>query len=68
MDNNIKTCKVEFRVTKDDLKYLKIASYVMGQTVSGMVRLMAQSTINSVKLQINQGKIKIEDFKTILDD
>lgn len=63
-----KTKKVEIRVSEDDYVYLKIAAYSMGQTVSGMLRMMSQASINAAKVQVQSGKIKLEDFQTVLDD
>lgn len=63
-----KTKKIELRVSQDDYNMLKIAAFSMGQTVSGMLRMMAQATINATKVQVQQGKITNENIKTILDD
>lgn len=63
-----KTKKIEIRVSEDDYNMLKIASFGMGQTVSGMLRMIAQATINATKIQVQQGKITSENIKTILDD
>lgn len=60
--------KVEIRVSEDDLKYLKIAAYTMGQTVSGMMRMIGQASINAAKLQVKEGKIKLEDIEAIYND
>lgn len=65
---NKKTKKVELRVSDDDYKILKIASFSMGQSVSGMIRMVCQATINATRVQIQQGKINIEDYKTLFDD
>lgn len=63
-----KTKKVEIRVAEDDYKYLKLAAYSMGQSVSGMLRMISQSSINAAKIQVQQGKIKIEDVEALYND
>ncbi len=60
--------KVEIRLSQEDYDMLKIAAYTMGNTVSGMMRMMAQTSINAVKMQINSGKITDENIKAILND
>ena len=63
-----KTKKVEIRVSEDDYKYLKLAAYSMGQSVSGMLRMISQASINAAKIQVQQGKIKIEDVEALYND
>lgn len=60
--------KVEIRVSEDDYKYLKLAAYSMGQTVSGMLRMISQASINAAKVQVQQGKIKLEDIEAVYND
>lgn len=60
--------RLEIRISEEDLKLLKIASYCIGQNPSQMVRMFIDSTINGLKIKIKQGEIKIEDFEAILDD
>lgn len=63
-----KTKKIEIRVSEEDYKILKVASFSMGQTISGMLRMIMQASINATKVQIQQGKIKIEDIETLLNN
>jgi len=60
--------KVEIRVSEEDYIYLKVAAYSMGQTVSGMLRMISQASINAAKVQVQQGKIKLEDIQALYDD
>jgi len=60
--------RLEIRISEEDLKLLKIASYCIGQKPSQMVRMFIDSTINGLKIKIKQGEIKIEDFEAILND
>lgn len=63
-----KTKKVEIRVSEDDYKYLKVAAYSMGQSISGMLRMISQASINAAKIQVQQGKINIEDIEALYNN
>jgi uncharacterized protein (DUF1778 family) len=63
-----KTKKIEIRVSEDDYIYLKIAAFSSGQTVSGLMRMIAQASINAAKVEVAKGKVNLEDFKTVFDD
>ncbi len=63
-----KTKKVEIRVSEDDYKYLKVAAYSMGQSISGMLRMISQASINAAKIQVQQGKIKLEDIEALYNN
>lgn len=63
-----KNKRLEIRISEDDLKLLKVASYCIGQTPSQMVRMFIDSTINGLKIKVRQGEIKLEDFEAILND
>ena len=63
-----KTKRLEIRLTEEDLKLLKVASYCIGQTPSQMVRMFIDSTINGLKIKVKQGEIKLEDFETLFND
>ena len=63
-----KTKKVEIRVSEDDYKYLKVAAYSCGQSVSGMLRMISQASINAAKVQVQQGKLKLEDIEALYND
>lgn len=60
--------RLEIRISEEDLKLLKIASYCIGQTPSSMLRMFIDTTINSLKLKVKQGEIKIEDYEAIFND
>lgn len=63
-----KTARLEIRLTEEDLKLLKIASYTIGQTPSQIVRMFVDTTVNALKLKVKQGAIKLEDYEAIFDD
>ena len=63
-----KNKRLDIRISEDDLKLLKIASYCIGQTPSQMLRMFIDSTINGLKIKVRQGEIKLEDFEAILND
>lgn len=63
-----KTKKVEIRVSEDDYKYLKVAAYSMGQSISGMLRMISQASINAAKIQVQQEKIKLEDIEALYNN
>lgn len=60
--------RLEIRISESDLKYLKIAAYLIGQTPSSMLRMFIDSTVNALKLKVNKGEIKLEDFESVLND
>lgn len=60
--------KIEIRISEDDYKYLKVAAYSMGLSVSGMLRMISRASINAAKIQVQQGKIKLEDVETLYND
>ena len=66
--NPKKDKRLEIRITEDDYKYLKIASFTIGQTPSEMLRMFITTTVNSLKIKVNQGAIKIEDFEALFND
>lgn len=59
---------VSLRMSKDDYKLFQIAAYTIGLTPSKFVRMLADSSINAVRVQIQKGQVNIEDFKTLLND
>jgi len=63
-----KTKKIELRLSEEDYKFLKVASFSMGQSVSGMIRMICSATINATKVQVQQGKINLDDYKTLFDN
>lgn len=65
-DNKNKT--ISLRLSVEDYKYLSIVAYMGGMTISKYLRTLASASINAVKLNVQQGKIKIEDFETIFDN
>lgn len=60
--------RLEIRLSEDDLKLLKIAAYSIGQTPSKMLRMFIDTTINALKLKVQRGEIRLEDYQTIFDD
>lgn len=63
-----KTKRLEIRLSEEDLRLLKIASYCIGQTPSQTVRMFIDSTINGLKIKVQKGEIKLEDFEALLND
>lgn len=63
-----KTKRLEIRLSEEDLRLFKIASYCIGQKPSQTVRMFIDSTINGLKIKIKQGELKLEDFEAVLDD
>lgn len=60
--------KIEIRISEDDYKYLKVAAYSMGQSISGMLRMISRASINAAKMQVQQGNIKLEDVEALYND
>lgn len=63
-----KTKRLEIRISEEDLQLLKIAAYCIGQNPSQMLRMFIDSTINALKIKLNAGELKLEDFKSVLND
>ena len=63
-----KTKRLEIRISEEDLKLLKIASFCIGQTPSQTIRMFIDTTINALRVKVKQGEIKLEDYEAILDD
>lgn len=60
--------KVSIRFSDSDFNYLSAVSFMTGMTVSKYIRTLCDATINAAKLSERQGKLNIEDFKTIFDN
>lgn len=63
-----KTERLEVRLSPEDLKLLKIAALTIGQTPSEMVRMFISTTIVGLKLKVQSGEIKLEDFEALLNN
>lgn len=63
-----KTKRLEIRLSEEDLKLLKIASFCIGQTPSQTIRMFIDTTINSLRVKVKQGEINLEDYETLLND
>ena len=59
---------VSVRMNEEDFKYLKVAAFTIGMTPSRMLRMLADSSINGIKIKVKQGQIKIEDIERICND
>lgn len=59
---------VSIRMNEEDFKYLKVAAFTIGMTPSRMLRMLADSSINGIKIKVKQGQIKIEDIESICND
>lgn len=61
-----KSKSITIRVTAEDYAYLLALSKMTGTlSISEMVRQNLQSMINAVKINVQAGKINLDDFKTI---
>jgi len=63
-----KTKTIQVRFSEEDYRYLRVSAYLMGQSVSGMFRLLAGSAINAVKVQEKEVKINIENIESLCND
>ena len=59
---------VSIRMNEEDFKYLKVAAFTIGMTPSRMLRMLADSSINGIKIKVKQGQLKIEDIESICND
>lgn len=65
-ENKVK--KISIRLSENDYSYLQALSYMAGMTVSKYIRTLCDASINAIKISEKQGKVNIEDIKTLLDD
>ena len=56
------------RISEKDYDYLRALSFMGGMTVSKYTRTLLDASINAVKLQEAQGRFKLEDIKSVLDN
>lgn len=59
---------VSVRMSEDDFELLQYASYNLGLTPSKYIRMLADTTINPIKIKIKQGAISYEDIKTVCNN
>lgn len=62
------TKQISIRLNNEDYKYLRVVAFMAGQNPSRYLKLLADASINALKLQITQGKVNLADFKTVFDD
>ena len=61
--------KITVRLNDEDYFYFQCIVYQSGmQTVSKYIRALLDASINAVKLAEKQGRVNLEDFKTIFND
>lgn len=65
-ENKVK--KISIRLSENDYSYLQALSYMAGMTVSKYIRTLCDASINAIKISEKQGKVNIEDIKTLLND
>ena len=65
-ENKVK--KISIRLSENDYSYLQALSYMAGMTVSKYIRTLCDASINAIKISEKQGKVTIEDIKTLLND
>ncbi len=63
-----KSKSVTVRFTDDDYKYLKVVSKMAGQNISGFIRMLCNMSITAVKVKLQTGELKNEDFQALLND
>ncbi len=68
MVNQKKDKLLTLRMTKDDYRYLQIAAFTTGNTPSKLIRMLMDASINAIKISLQRGTIKIEDYQALLDD
>lgn len=59
---------VSIRFTEADYKLFRFVAYTMGLTPSKVLRMLADSSINAIKLQLKRGDLKNEDIETLFND
>lgn len=60
--------KITFRLSDEDYQYLNAIAFMSGMTVSKYVRTLIDASINAIKVAEKQGKVNLEDFKTVQHD
>ena len=65
---NKKTKSITVRFTENDYKYLKAIAKMAGQNVSGYIRMLSNMSITAVKVKMQIGELKHEDFQALLND
>lgn len=60
--------KISVRISDKDYEYLAVVAYMAGMTVSKYIRTLCDASINALKISEAKGQVKIEDFKTLLDN
>lgn len=60
--------KISIRLSENDYTYLQALAYMAGMTVSKYIRALCDASINAIKISEKQGKVNIEDIKTLLND
>lgn len=63
-----KNKRLEVRISEEDLKFLKVASFLIGLKPSQLIRIFVDTTINSLKIKVKKGEINLEDFQAILNN
>lgn len=63
-----KSKSITVRFSEDDYKYLKAVAKLAGQNVSGYIRMLANMSITAVKVKMQTGELKSEDFQALLND
>lgn len=60
--------KISVRISDKDYEYLSVVAYMAGMTVSKYIRTLCDASINALKISEAKGQVKIEDFKTLLNN
>lgn len=66
--NEKKDKVVSIRMSEEDFMYLKFAAFTLGLSPSRLLRMLCDSSINSIKLRVKQGDLKYEDIKAVFDN
>ena len=65
-DNKEKT--VSIRMSLSDYKLLYYASWHLNLTVSKYIRMLADSTLQPLKVKLKKGQLTNEDIETVFDN
>ncbi len=59
---------ISLRISEDDYMYLYVVAFMTGNSVSGYLRMLLNSSINAVKVGLETGKVNKAQFDSIIDN
>lgn len=66
--NEKKDKVVSIRMSEEDFMYLKFAAFTLGLSPSRLLRMLSDTSINSLKLRVKQGDLKYEDIEAVYNN